>query len=46
MKKFELPAMQIIRFTVEDILTTSDNMLPVAPISELAEDELNIVSIG
>lgn len=45
MKKFETPDIQIIQFRVEDIITASDNMLPVAPIADLSKDELNIVSM-
>ena len=42
MKRFEAPVIGIIRFTVEDILTTS-NELPFTPYS--LDDELEIAKI-
>ena len=38
MKKFETPEIDVIRFNVEDILTTSNpDELPIVPLNELPE---------
>lgn len=43
MKKFNMPEIEIIRFNVDDILTTS-NDLPFTPYA-INEDELEIAKI-
>ena len=45
MKTFSNPEIEIIRFATEDIMTTSDNMLPVLPFSDYVENQLTIVSL-
>ena len=45
MKKFEKPEIDIVRFKIEDIITSSsgDNELPMIP---AVEDQLNIAEVG
>lgn len=48
MKKFVFPELDVVKFSVEDIITSSDNMTPIAPISGVSgysEDEGNLVSM-
>lgn len=45
MKKFEFPEIEIMKFNVEDIIAKSVDFLPIAPISDLSSDELDIVSM-
>lgn len=46
MKEFEIPKMEIVKFNAADIITTSGDMFPIAPISGLSEDESDIISMG
>lgn len=32
MKKYEMPAIEVVRFSVEDVITTSDDEFPVIPL--------------
>lgn len=45
MKYFETPEIKILRFSIEDILTAS-NDLPFVPFSVRTEDELELAEIG
>ena len=45
MKKFEAPEMEIVRFSAEDIITTS-NEFPLEPLGGFNEDELTIVDMS
>lgn len=42
MKKFDIPQIEILHFSVEDILTTSDEF-PLAPLN--VEDSLGLTKI-
>lgn len=44
MKRFEQPAIEIIRFVASDVIASSDNMFPVDPYSD--ENMLGIVEIS
>lgn len=48
MKHFEVPEVEIIRFAVADIITSSDgnNEFDVIPAADAIEDEYNISAIG
>ena len=48
MKHFFYPNIEIVRFDVEDIISSSENMTPISPISDVSgysEDEGNLVSM-
>ena len=36
-KQYESPVMEIVEFEAEDIITTSSNMLPTDPASQMLE---------
>lgn len=46
MKQFVNPEIEIIKFQMEDIITNSNYELPIAPISEVSEDECDMVPLG
>lgn len=36
-KQYESPVMEIVEFETEDIITTSDNTLPMDPVNQMLE---------
>lgn len=45
MKKFMEPEIEVIRFKVADILTTSDDSFPILPLSAPDNNSLGLTSL-